>query len=178
MAFAYVPAMPPSKKPGPTLRLPATCRAPAKPPRLRFDRVVLRVEESLRTALHDAVPPKTLVAITLTAPIRLPGKTAVAIAALARSRLASRSTRGVAETVLGNSVQIRVIRRGAVRTAPLAFFVHHADDDPALLFDLIEALLTSPGRRGLPLADPEAAPWLATCRQVSAQLVGPAAVDS
>ena len=34
------------------------------------------------------------------------------------------------------------------------------------------------GGAGLPLADPEAAPWLATCRQVSAQLVGPAAVDS
>ena len=59
-------------------------------PRLRFDRVVLRLVGGLRAALSELVPDGVAVVLTVTAPIRLPSKTATALEGRIRDCLARR----------------------------------------------------------------------------------------
>ena len=70
-------------------------------PRLRFDRVALRLVGGLQAALSEFVPDGEAVILTITAPIRLPSKTAAALESKIRDCLARRSAQveaPVAET--------------------------------------------------------------------------------
>lgn len=157
-------------------------RAGLTPPRLRFDRVVLSVLGRLRSALEEEVPSGTTVVLTLTAPIRLAAKTAAALEEMIRTLLAKRSGSVQArETVYGNEVRIRILRGGRVATSKLVGFVHNRESDPAVLFELTQAVLRSVGSVGRALERVSGDRWLVvamegepmwsqTCRHVCSQV--------
>jgi hypothetical protein len=142
------------------------------PPRLRFDKVVLRVFSDLRTALNGEVPGGVTVVITLTAPIRLASKTTAAIETNVREMLGKRgagSTR--AKTIEGNEVRIEVIRGAKTATSPLVGFVHNRDSDPTILFSLTRALLRCAATsRVLRVEIADESRWIKTYEQVCAEL--------
>ncbi|MBV9725086.1 MAG: hypothetical protein JO299_07915 [Gammaproteobacteria bacterium] len=105
-------------------------------PRLRLDRVALRLVESLRVALAGVVPEGRTVALTITAPIRQAAKTATAIEGQIRLRLRRRSLGRSAHSIHENSVQIWVLKGGTALTSKLVGFVHNPDVDPAALIEL------------------------------------------
>jgi hypothetical protein len=103
---------------------------------LRFDRVVGRVLGDLRAVAEQVVPEPLGVALTLTAPIRVPAKTVEAV----RERLqalatAGRSTEDHCEAVHGNRVRLRLVKRAAGRPK-LIGFVHNPDQDADRLLAL------------------------------------------
>lgn len=126
-------------------------------PRLRFDKVVLRLMADLRTALGD-LPEGEAVIVAVTAPIRLSGKTAAAIVDKVRAGLGRRD---VHATLFGNHVRLRRVTRLPASMPKVIGFVHNADTDPAILFDLAETILrqldkhraSRPDGRWLVLAD-------------------------
>jgi len=144
------------------------------PPRLRFDRVVLRVFSDLRAALQDAVPSGVTVVVALTAPIRLASKTTVAIEANVRKLLEKRSPRASAtRTIETNEVRIQILRGEKTATSSLVGFVHNRDSDPTLLFSLTRALLRraeslSPGAQVLRVEMQDEPRWTKTYAHVCA----------
>jgi hypothetical protein len=158
---------------------PRVPKAPRlKPPRLRFDRGVLRLLERLRTALQDEVPAGVTVALTVTAPIRQPAKTATAVADRIRTLLGKRSKQAeLTKAINANQIQIRLMRAGKGATSKLAGFVHNRDSDPTILFDLTHALLertrktlSAAGEHWLVLAIEDDPTWMDTYQHVCAQL--------
>ena len=123
-------------------------RSRPQPPRLRFDRVVVRVLGRLRAALAERVPQGTTAVVTITAPIRLASRTAAAleemIGTLPRARSVRRPLR---KTINGNQIRIQIMRTGGTSKAPLAGFVHNPDSDTSVLFDVTRALLRVGSRR-------------------------------
>jgi hypothetical protein len=114
-------------------------------PRLRFDKVVLRLLGSLQSGLHQAVPDGKTLIVTVTAPIRLPGKTANALEDKIRSSLAHRPGRlELNDTVHGNRVRVRLAKsfRG---TSKVIGFVHNPDSDPGALLGVTDLLLNRIG---------------------------------
>lgn len=132
---------PPALKAFAAGRLPAG--TPTKGlPRLRFDRVAQRVMKSLQSALVGAMPSKSALVVTLTAPIRLPARTVAELSV----RLDSSRTPDFDKIICGNRVRARVLR-SRVRGAPRVFvFVHNPQPSPSGLFKLVEAALS--GTRG------------------------------
>lgn len=111
-------------------------------PRLRFDKVVIRVNERLQAALSDRVPDGLMVLLSLTAPIRLAAKTA----ALIDARVQTLLERGFLEridtsTIQGNRVQIQIVKHRLKRAPTLIAFVHNPETDPRLLFEMTRELL-------------------------------------
>ena len=166
------------RKPGDVEVIAVTSQIPrgskAAPPRLRFDRVVLRVFSDLRAALQDAVPSGVTVVVTLTAPIRLASKTTVAIEANVRKLLEKRSSRASAtRTIETNKVRIQIIRGEKTATSSLVGFVHNRDSDPTILFGLTHALLRcaesfNPGARVLRVEMQDEPRWTRTYAHVCA----------
>ncbi|MBS0361069.1 MAG: hypothetical protein JSR98_06790 [Proteobacteria bacterium] len=117
---------------------------------LRFDRVVGRVLGDLRAFAEQAVPEPLGVALTLTAPIRLPAKTLEAVRARIQALTAQgRAAEDLRETLHGNDLRLRLVRRAAGRPK-LIGFVHSPDQDAARLLDLAARGLE--GERGAPEA--------------------------
>ena len=157
-------------------------------PRLRFDRVVLRLVGDLQAALSAAVPDGQAVVVTVTAPIRLPGKTADALTSMIRDRLARRPARiEVADTICGNRVRIRLVKGATAGASKLIGFVHNPDTDPDALLEMTQSLLqhigTATGRpapgklagdRWLVVADEDGLPHVGTYRHVHDQIAVPA----
>jgi len=150
-------------------------------PRLRLDRVALRLVESLRVALAGVVPEGRTVALTITAPIRQAAKTATAIEGQIRLRLRRRSLGRSAHSIHENSVQIWVLKGGTALTSKLVGFVHNPDVDPAALIELTSALLAAmdsqrrTAQTGRPkgrllIEDPRGLLPLATYQNICAQL--------
>jgi len=111
-------------------------------PRLRFDKVATRVIKRLQAALGEIVPDGMTVLLTITAPIRLPSKTAATLEDKIRTLLG----RGLAgreekETINGNRVRILFLRNDTVRAPKVIGFVHNAESDPRLLFNMTQELL-------------------------------------
>jgi hypothetical protein len=156
----------------------------ARKPRLRFDRVALRLIASLQAALRESVPEGKTVILTVTAPIRLPAKTAAAVQDEVRNLLARRTARaGLKDTINGNQVQARIVSTGRVRAARVIGFVHNPESDPEVLFALTHSLLESigmkagkrtsrrlTGERWLVIASAHGAALTETYRQVYSQL--------
>jgi hypothetical protein len=151
------------------------------PPRLRFDRVVLKVLGRLRAALDGGLLRGATVILTITAPIRLASRTAAALEERIRALLGGRSARGqLTDTVHGNQVQIRIIRGSKTSTSKLVGFVHNRDSDPTILFDLTRSLLRrigpgrsctgSSGARWLVVVIEDEPSWIETYRAICSQL--------
>lgn len=117
--------------------------APATKPRLRFDKVALRLVRDLQSALRESVPDGRTVVITVTAPIRLASKTVAMLADEIRDRLARRTARlELDETIKGNQVRARLVKDASGRASKVVGFVHNPDPDhPELLLRLTESLL-------------------------------------
>ena len=97
-------------------------------PRLRFDRVALRVIRRLQAALSASVPDGTTLILTITAPIRVPSKTAAALEDNIRTYLARQSAQGEAKyTIHGNQIRVRLVKGGSRRTTKVIGFVHNPD---------------------------------------------------
>jgi hypothetical protein len=111
-------------------------------PRLRFDKVALRVTRHLQAALQDAVPADRTLLFTLTAPILVPAQTTAAIEALALACLAPGGTPEARVADLhGNRVQVRVASSGACEGRKVIGMVHNPDTDANALLDLTQAWL-------------------------------------
>jgi len=153
-------------------------RAKTTEPRLRFDRVALRLVDHLRTALSGSVPDGETVLVTVTAPIRLPAKTAAAIEEKIRKLVATRAAPArLTDTIHGNEVQVHLLKGGSGRTARLIGFVHNPDSDPGILIDVARALLArvgsgerTAGPRWLIVASQNGAVPVEACRHVCSQL--------
>lgn len=113
--------------------LPPRVGAPVS--RLRFDRVVQRLVDDLRTGLGETVPRGTMALVTLTAPIRLPGKTAAALVHAVRAHVARSSSRDLVTTLHGNSVRVRIARHSLERAPSTLAFVHNPEPHPRRLLD-------------------------------------------
>jgi hypothetical protein len=111
-------------------------------PRLRFDRVVLRLFADLRAAVSDVIAQDQAVIVTVTAPVRMGGKTAEAIA----DRIRGGHRRGdVNATIHGNQVQLRRIARVPKQMPKLIGFVHNPETDPGPILNLMQAMLRGIG---------------------------------
>ncbi|HZO94777.1 MAG TPA: hypothetical protein VFB22_13620 [Candidatus Baltobacteraceae bacterium] len=110
-------------------------RPPTGTPRLRFDRVALRVTHALQAALRDAVPAGHAALVTITAPIRVPAKTVAALEASIRDGLSRHGARfSLNETMHGNGVRVRIVADAASQaSANVRVFVHDARSDPEAL---------------------------------------------
>src|SRR5262245_12044423 len=87
-------------------KLPA---ALVREPRLRFDKVALRLVNRLRAMLSGSIPERVTVVITITAPIRVPGRSIAALEEKIRGLLAAPTARGrLTATIHGNRVQVHV----------------------------------------------------------------------
>ncbi len=115
-------------------------------PRLRFDKVALRLVGDLREGLSPLVPDGEAVIVTCTAPIRLRAKTVAALECRIQAALSRRGPRAeIGETVHGNQVRVRFVTGASKRTAKVIGFVHNPESDPDVLLHLTEALLRSVG---------------------------------
>lgn len=140
-----------------TLKQRGTGQVNAAKPRLRFDKVVIRLMERLRATLGETVPDGTTVLLTITAPIRLASKTAAVLEGKIQTLLARGSAgRDDKDTIHGNRVRMRLFRNGLLRRpkghAPkMIGFVHNSDTDPLRLLDmtceLLELASTEAGRQ-------------------------------
>ena len=156
----------------------AAARAKTTRPRLRFDRVALRLVDDLRTALCRSLPDGQTVLVTITAPIRLPARTAAAIEEKIRKLVATRAAPArLTDTIHGNGIQVHLLKGGTGRTARLIGFVHNPDSDPGILVDVARALLArvgsgerTPGPRWLIVASQNGAVPIEACRHVCSQL--------
>jgi hypothetical protein len=161
----------------------AKCGDLAKP-RLRFDKVALRLVRDLRAVLTEAVPDGEAVALTVTAPIREPAKTAAELESRIRACLAGRPGEWeLEETIHGNQTRVRIVKGVPRRASKVVGFVHNPGCDPNVLLDITQALLqhigaaadrrspaTSATERWLVIVTRTDALPIATCRQVYSQL--------
>lgn len=149
-------------------------------PRLRFDRVVLRLMADLRMALRD-LPNGEAVIVTVTAPIRQSGKTAAAIVDKVRAGLGHRD---VHLPLFGNHVRLRRVTGAPTSMPKVIGFVHNADTDPAILVEVAQTIMLRlgrhkalrPGGRWLVLAD-KGFPQAAIYGYVWDQIATPAGYD-
>jgi hypothetical protein len=153
-------------------------------PRLRFDRVALRLVGGLQAALSEFVPDGEAVILTITAPIRLPSKTAAALESKIRDCLARRSAQvKVKDTIYGNQVRVRLVKGVSRRMSKVIGFVHNPDSDPDVLLRLTQSLLQHigaaadkrppekfTGDRWLVVANKHGLSYIETYRHVYSQL--------
>jgi hypothetical protein len=153
-------------------------------PRLRFDRVALRLVQDLQTGLSELVPDGEAVVLTVTAPIRLPSKTAAALESKIRDCLARRSAPvEVKDTIHGNQIRVRLVKCVSRRMSKVIGFVHNPDSDPDVLLGLTQSLLQHigaaadkrppekfTGDRWLVVVDEDGLSYLETYRHVYSQL--------
>jgi hypothetical protein len=117
-------------------------------PRLRFDRVALRLVRRLQARLGESVPGGRTLIVTITAPIRAPSKTAAALEDRIRARLARRSAPADAkDTIHGNQIRIRLVKGGSTRASKVIGFVHNPDSDAGVLLDITQSLLEGIGAK-------------------------------
>jgi hypothetical protein len=125
-----------------TLKRRGTGQAAAAKPRLRFDKVVIRLMERLQATSGEIVPDGMTVLLTVTAPIRLASKTAAALENKIQTLLGGKSPgRDVKNTIHGNRIQIRLLKHKSGRAPKLIGFVHNSDTDPLLLLNMTAELL-------------------------------------
>lgn len=153
-------------------------------PRLRIDKVALRLISRLQAALSPQVADGQVVMLAVTAPIRLPSKTAAEL----ETKIGECLRRGpvqveIGETICGNQTRVRFAKGGARPASKVIGFVHNPDTDPRVLFDLAAALLnyigaaaikpppeSFGGERWLVIADERDPAWIATYRHVYSQI--------
>jgi hypothetical protein len=111
-------------------------------PRLRFDKVVVRVTERLQAAAAGCAPAGVTVIVTLTAPIKVAARTAIAIEDTLRALAVHSAAEPHASlTGLGNRVRIQFVTHGITGAPRLITFVHNPGTDPRLFVNMTRELL-------------------------------------
>ena len=141
-----------------TFKARRTGQSDVAKPRLRFDKVAVRLMDRLNAALCETVPDGMTVLLTITAPIRLAAKTAALLEDKIRTLLELGLPRlNEKDTINGNFVQIRFVRGKSERAPKLIGFVHNSDSDPLLLLNMasefLEQISTEAGWQNRGLAD-------------------------
>jgi hypothetical protein len=108
--------------------------------RLRFDAVVRRLIDRLRSDLTKIVAKDQTLLFTVTAPIRVPGKTADALQRRAREAIEVGEWRG---NLCGNAVRIRRLAGVAPRTPRVMGLVHNPEVSAARILALVESQIRS-----------------------------------
>ena len=156
-------------------------------PRLRLDKVALRVVRVLQANLNAVVPEGETVIVTITAPIRLAAKTTSELEERIRACLMRRSRSvEVKDSIHGNQIQFLVVKGIPRRAAKVIGFVHNPDTDPGILLEMTRSLLERigaaagkrasarfAGDRWLVVAVEDELPWVETYRQVYSRLSMP-----
>ncbi|MBY5751129.1 hypothetical protein E0H51_11600 [Rhizobium leguminosarum bv. viciae] len=106
--------------------------------RLRFDKSVVRLINSLKVALAEVVPEGQAVIFTVTAPIKRRVKTAAALEILVRSGLPSGEVRN---TIQDNHVRVRRVTNVAAHMPKVVGFVHNPESDSDFILKLAESQL-------------------------------------
>jgi len=109
--------------------------------RLRFDKVVRKLFDSLNAALAKNIPDGQSVVLTVTAPIKRPSETAVALAGLLRDGVPPMELR---KAIYGNQVRVRPILGIGPRMPKVVILVHNPDSDPSLILAIAESRLREP----------------------------------
>jgi hypothetical protein len=120
-------------------------RAAAARLRLRFDRVAVRLRDSVKAKLANTVPEDQTVVIAVTAPVRLPARTAESLESLVLSGLPG----GELHTIVhGNRILLRRVCGVAPGMPGVLVFVHNPASGAADILELAEARLRAqPDRR-------------------------------
>lgn len=120
-----------------TLKPYGTGQGAGDRPRLRFDKVVIRLMERLRATLKETVPDGMTVVVTITAPIRWASKTAAVLEDKIQT-LVGRRARGRDEnhTIHGNRVRIRLLTSALGQAPKVIGLVHNSDTDALLLLNM------------------------------------------
>jgi hypothetical protein len=125
-----------------SLKRGGTGQGKAAKPGLRFDKVVTKLIKRLGATLAEIVPDGMTVLLTITAPIRLPSKTAAALEGRIQALLGRGSPgRDEKDTMGGNRVLIRVLKKRSRGAPKFIGFVHNSDSDPRLLLNMTRELL-------------------------------------
>jgi hypothetical protein len=104
---------------------------------LRFDKVVVRLLENLRTFVEQDIQNKGTILMTLTAPIKIPSKTEQEIKRHIKNLFDSGVQHRDKElTVFKNEVRFRLVDPSTKNTTKFIGFVHNPGSDPKLLLDL------------------------------------------
>ncbi len=120
----------------------ATRDSPGDTPRLRFDKVALRLVQGVRSALEGAVPDGRCVVFTVTAPIREPSKTMAALIEMIQLQLSVGAVLAEhAQTLHGNEVRVRVVANQSRHAEKVAGFVHNPDPPPDVPLNIAQSLL-------------------------------------
>jgi hypothetical protein len=140
-------------------------------PRLRFDKVALRLVQGVRDALKDALPDGLCVLFAVTAPIREPSKTTTALVATIRSWLsAGAGPSEHAEVLYGNQIRVRIVTRRSPHAARIAGFVHDPLPPPDALLDIAQSFLEGDDAPDV-ARNNGAAPDLETLRRIREQML-------
>ena len=105
--------------------------------RLRFDRVALRLLESVKSGVGPMLTAEESVAFTVTAPIRLPARTSAAL----QEQLRELRTQELSTTINGNAICARKIKNTSTDAPRVIGFVHNPGVNADLILDLAEAAL-------------------------------------
>jgi hypothetical protein len=142
-------------------------------PRLRLDKVALRLVQEVRSSLGGAVPDSLCVVFAVTAPIREPSKTTSAVIETIRAKLAREAVLGEqVEHPHGNEVRVRVVTSRSPYAVRVAGFVHNPDPPPGGLLDLAQSLLECVETPGL-ARNVSTAPTLKMLRLMCEQVLDP-----
>jgi hypothetical protein len=106
--------------------------------RLRFDKAVLRLVDSLKASLAGVVPEGQTVIFTVTAPIKLRAKTAAALEDLVRGDLLGAEVHRI---IHGNRVRVRRVTNVPTYMPRVVGFVHNPESDAGLIMAQAESRL-------------------------------------
>jgi hypothetical protein len=105
--------------------------------RLRFDKVALRLLESVKTGVVRTLPKDQSILFTVTAPIKLPAKTTAALQEwLCHMRVHASST-----TINGNHIRARLVKRVPGDKPRVLGFVHNTESKADALLEIAELSL-------------------------------------
>ena len=104
---------------------------------LRFDRVVVRVLEELRTFAEETTPSDMTLVVTVSAPIRSPAKT-LTILKEDIARVVAGAVDQVYCNIQGNAVRVCAVRQALDPAPRLIGFVHTSRSSSALLVELAQ----------------------------------------
>lgn len=106
--------------------------------RLRFDKVALRLVDSLKAGVVQILPGDQSIVFTVTAPIKHPAKTSAALQELLRDL----SDGELRKTINGNEVRARRVSAVLTGMPRVIGFVHNPDSNADLILDLAESNLS------------------------------------
>lgn len=107
---------------------------------LRFDRVVVRVQDDVRDFASSEFPDAVLALITMTAPIRLPGNTAEALKEKLSELLVKKPIgKAFKANLCGNKVCIEIVKVKKATKIRSLVFVHNTDSSLKDLLNFIKS---------------------------------------